>query len=71
MGPGFYKPSLSVDKVHDYGEGSGADYIFNFAVNLVWLQFLKQTNQLSGKARKGALGGMLTGTSHVRPLAVE
>ena len=61
MGPGLLEPYLTQYNTHEYQEGSGHDYVFTFAVNLYWLQFLRNTHQLDHSTRSAGLKGLLVG----------
>ena len=62
VGPGFYKKQLRIDSLYRFVSGAAGDYIFNFAVKLVWLKFMKGTNQLGRKTLLATLNSMNNGT---------
>ena len=58
VGTGFFTTPLLIKKIIPNGlSGVGELYLFEFAMNLFWLQFLKETEQL-GQAN---VGKILTG----------
>ncbi len=63
VGEGFFRSHLDAGALFGIRAGNGDHYIFDLAVNMYWLQFLDQTNQLEERTRRAALAGMNQGTT--------
>ena len=65
MGPGYYESFLNSENWMQMPYGGAEQSIFNYALNLYYLQFLKITNQLEHKVLLGGLAYMNEGESVV------
>lgn len=66
VGTGMFTKYLNANNIFDKMIfGSGEHYVFNFAINLYWMRFLKITNQLSDSTLMNTLDGMNVGQYNV------
>ena len=62
VGPGFTSSHLDARKIfNDMIFGDGQHYLFNIGMNMYWLKFLDQANQLDRNVLEDALAGMNKG----------
>ena len=61
VGPGFYKPFLDAENFMRKPYGAGEMNMFNYAINLYYLKYLKTTNQLKDSVLHKALDYMNLG----------
>ena len=63
VGPGFFKPFLDAENYMHKPYGAAENNVFNLAINLYMLKFLKVTNQLSNEVLANGLSYINLGKS--------
>ena len=71
MGPGFFQPYITQDAILDIKEGHGETMLFEFAYNILWLRFLKVTDQSNESTMVKALKGLAKSKFQVCMLPIQ